>query len=278
VKLFLQRHLLGAFFVLAFALSWYPWIIALFRGHTTGPNPLGPLLAGLIVTAIVSGRSGLREYLGRIVHCRVGVHYLATACLLPILICLISVALTVCLTGDPKMGSLSIENLRELPERFLFTFLFVGLGEEPGWRGFALPQLQTRHSPLIASLILAPIWMIWHLPLMGTEFPWLIVPPFLLSVLGGTFLLTWIFNRTGGSVFVAMLFHAATNTIGAGLLFPLFSGSALLLLWWIYGAACVVAGLAVLLHDERRQISRLSARTFAAGVTAKVVSVPLRPR
>ena len=277
MKLFLQRYLLGAFFVLAFALSWYPWIIALFRGHTTGPNPLGPLLAGLMVTAIASGRPGVREYLGRIVHFRVGAQWLATACLVPVLICLISVTLTACLAGSPRIGTLPIDKLRELPERFLFTFLFVGLGEEPGWRGFALPQLQTRHSPLIASLILAPIWMLWHLPLLGTEFPWLIVPPFFLSVFGGTFLLTWISNRTGGSVFVAMLFHAATNTVGAGLLFPLFSGSALLLLWWVYGAACVVAGLAVLLHDERRQITRFGARTSAARVTAKVVSVPLRP-
>ena len=47
---------------------------------------------------------------------------------------------------------------RELPDRFLFIFLFIGLGEEPGWRGFALPRLQKRHTPLISSLILGLLW------------------------------------------------------------------------------------------------------------------------
>jgi hypothetical protein len=62
VKAFLKRHCLIAFFVIAFVLSWYPWIIALTRGRTTGPNPLGPLVVGIILSVIVSGRPGLREF------------------------------------------------------------------------------------------------------------------------------------------------------------------------------------------------------------------------
>ena len=132
-------------------------------------------------------------------------------------------------------SSTSIEKLREVPERFLFIFLFIGLGEEPGWRGFALPELQRRYSPLLASLILAPIWAIWHLPLVGNEFPWPIVPVFLLSLFGATFMLTWFFNRTNGSVLLPMLFHATVNSVGAGLIFSLFAGQALTALWYIYG-------------------------------------------
>jgi membrane protease YdiL (CAAX protease family) len=247
VKAFLKQHELVAFFVLAFALSWYPWVIALMGSRTTGPNPLGPLVAGIIVTAIVSGRAGLREFFSRLVRWRVGVKWYVITFATPGLVCLIAVAITLCFGWGSHVSGWSIEKLRELPERFLFILLFIGLGEEPGWRGFALPQLQTKYSPLVASLILAPVWALWHLPLIGNEFPLPIVVPFLLSVFGGTFALTWVFNGTKGSVLLPMLFHATINTIGAGLIFPLFSGAALVVLWWIYGFVWLCIGLGALL-------------------------------
>ena len=234
------------FFILAFALSWYPWIIALTRGRTSGPNPLGPFVAGIIVTAIVSGWACLREFFGRILRWRVDAKWYAITFATPILICLLAVGLVLPFIKTSPLSSFSIDNLREFPERLIFIFLFVGLGEEPGWRGFALPRLQIKHSPLIASLILAPIWALWHLPLIGNEFPLPIVVPFVLSVFGGTFLLTWIFNRAEGSVLLTMFFHATLNAVGAGLIFPLFSGVPLIALWWIYGFVWLIAGFCAL--------------------------------
>ena len=247
MKAFLHRHALVVFFLLAFILSWYPWIIALARGQTSGPNPLGPLLSGVVLTAIVYGRSGLREFLGRIVRWRVGLKWYVIVFALPIAVCLLAIAIILCFVGLSPLAGLPMEKLQELPERFVFILLFVALGEEPGWRGFALPQLQVKHSPLRASLMLAPIWALWHLPLIGTEFTWPIVAPFVLSVFGGTFILTCIFNGTRGSVLMPMLLHATINTVGAGFLFPLFSGSTLIALWWIYGLIWLCAGLAALL-------------------------------
>ena len=246
VTTFFRRHTLVAFCVIAFLLSWYPWIIALSRGRSSGPNPLGVFVAAIIMTAIVYGRAGLREFFGRLVLWRVGAKNYAIVFVTPILICLVAAAITLFL-ATPQPSPLSIEKLREVPERFLFIFLFIGLGEEPGWRGFALPELQKKHSPLRASLILAPIWAIWHLPLVGNEFPWPIVPAFLLSLFGATFMLTWLFNRTNGSVLLPMLFHATVNSVGAGLIFPLFTGEALLALWYIYGAIWLCLGLVTLL-------------------------------
>jgi membrane protease YdiL (CAAX protease family) len=219
VKAFIKQHRLAAFFVLAFVVSWYPWILALIRGQTSGPNPLGPLVAGIIMTAILYGRSGLREFFSRLVRWRVGAKWYVITFITPVLLCLIAVAITLCLVPGSKISDLSIEKMRELPDRFLFILLFIGLGEEPGWRGFALPQLQTKFPALIASLILAPLWALWHLPLIGSEFPLPIVAPFVLSVFGATFMLTWVFNRTKGSVLLPMLFHATVNTVGAGIIF-----------------------------------------------------------
>lgn len=253
MRAFLKQHCLIAFFVIAFVLSWYPWIIALARGRTSGPNPLGPLVAGIIMSTIVSGRPGLREFLGRLVRWRVGIRWYAIVFAAPILICLIAVGILFCFVHAPQVSAFSSDKLHELPERFLFILLFVGLGEEPGWRGFALPHLQTRYTPFIASLILAPVWALWHLPLFGNEFPWPIVAPFVVSVLGGTFVLTWVFNGAKGSVFLTMLFHATLNTVGAGLIFPLFSGTSLLALWWIYSFIWVCVGLAVLFFNTHRR-------------------------
>ncbi len=252
MKQFCKAHRLTVFFGLAYLLSWYPWVLALLRGRTSGPNPLGPLVAGLLVTAVISGRAGLREYLGRIVRWRVGAKWYLIALTLPVLLCLGAGILALTLSGPAQLVALSSGKLRELPDRFLFILLFIGLGEEPGWRGFALPQLQTRYTPLVASLILAPFWAIWHLPLIGTEFAGPIVAPFLLSVVGGTLLQTWLFNRTGGSVLLPMLFHAATNAFGAGFLFPLVSGSTLVLLWWTYSLLVVATGFAVVCLSSSR--------------------------
>ncbi|MGZ4983472.1 MAG: CPBP family intramembrane glutamic endopeptidase [Chthoniobacterales bacterium] len=266
MKSFIKQHRIATFFVLAYLLSWYPWILALLRGQTSGPNPLGPLVAGIIITAIAYGRTGLREFFSRMVRWRVGLHWYAVVLLLPPLLCLIGAALTLSLTNHSRIPFPSSDQLRELPDRFIFILLFIGLGEEPGWRGFALPQLQVKHSPMKASLILAPLWAIWHLPLMGNEFPWPVVPAFLLSVLGGTFMLTWLFNGTGGSVLLAMLFHATINTVGAGLIFPLFSDSALVLLWWIYGIIWLCAGCGALLLSARRKLPAIDAPTVAVVV------------
>jgi membrane protease YdiL (CAAX protease family) len=87
-----------------------------------------------------------------------------------------------------------------------------GLPEEAGWRGFALPRLQTRLSPLTASIILGPIWALWHGPLLigmlQEAGPW----GLLLRILMIGIAFTWLYNRTGGSLLAVMLLHASWNT------------------------------------------------------------------
>ena len=252
----IARHDLMVFFVLAFLFSWYPWVIGLVRERVSGPNPLGPLIAALIVTGMAEGRAGMRTLLGRIVRARIGWSSYAIIFGLPVLLCAAALAVMAAI-GHPASWPASTA-WRELPERFVFIFLFIGLGEEPGWRGFALPRLQKLHSPFVASLILAPIWALWHLPLMGNEFPSAIIPAFLISLLGGTLIQTWLFNRTKGSVFAQMLFHATVNTVGAGLVFPLMKSSAFVSFWYVYALLWFAVGLAVTVLNaaEARSTSR----------------------
>jgi membrane protease YdiL (CAAX protease family) len=98
---------------------------------------------------------------------------------------------------------------------FLYNIIYGGLSEEPGWRGFALPRLQAKFSPLVSSLILGAIWAVWHAPgrfggieaksLSDTLVEWGLI-------LLVTVIFTWLFNRTKGSILVTALVHPAMNT------------------------------------------------------------------
>ena len=102
---------------------------------------------------------------------------------------------------------------------FAATALYGGpLGEEPGWRGFALPRLQAVLSPLLASVVVGIGWAAWHLPLqlrgayeesMGLGF-WGVVTRFA-SQVAVSVIFTWIFNRSGGSLLVVVILHTSLN-------------------------------------------------------------------
>ena len=136
--------------------------------------------------------------------------------------------------------------------------LFLGgpLGEEPGWRGFALPRLQQRRTALTSSVLVGLIWGLWHIPLYllpgtgqhellrtGTS-PAFAIGGFVGWTIGLSVLFTWLFNQTRGSLIVVILFHAAVNlaaflpaTVGS-------TGAATLLnvlLTWIAAIVVVVS-------------------------------------
>ena len=137
------------------------------------------------------------------------------ALLLPAVIVTVSATINVLLGGAlPTRAQLAL--WPDMLPRFIFIFLFIGVGEETGWRGFALPELQKRFSPLTASLIIGVIWAAWHIPLMGVEFRGQIIPALLLGVMSASVLSAWLFNHSEGSLLPLPLFHATVNTVGAG--------------------------------------------------------------
>ena len=94
------------------------------------------------------------------------------------------------------------------------------LGEETGWRGFALPVLQRRYSPLAGALVITPIWTLWHLPFFFTITTYRdFAPPayigFLFGFGCGSIVLTWLYNRTGGSILACAIWHGLFNMVTA---------------------------------------------------------------
>jgi len=213
---FIKRHPLVVYFVLAYALAWMLIPLVVSVSVAFGLLALfGPAIAAIVVTGVVEGRSGVKQLLRRAVQWRVGLRWIAVALVLPILVSATVVVLNAVLLGQP---------IAVVPNEAPMFTLIIGLlvvGEELGWRGFALPRLQTRFNSLVASLILGGLWAAWHLPnafIPGLEYYLTAFLVFLVYVTSMTVLFTWLANRTRGSVLIAWIFHAAIN-VSAGFLF-----------------------------------------------------------
>ena len=236
LRSFVRNWQVSLFFVTAFALSWYPWLLGILGvAKSSGINPLGVFVAALIVAGAGDGWASVKVLLLRLVRWRVGWDWLMAAIAIPVAILAAACAINLALGASAPTSS-QWAKWPEIVDRFVFAFLFVGVGEEPGWRGFALPAMYRRRSPLAASLLLGGIWALWHLPLIGLEFAWNVVPCFLISVFAGSVVLAWLFNGSRQSVLLCMLMHATVNSVGAGYAFHLFDGADLQRLWWIYAA------------------------------------------
>ncbi|WP_455222096.1 CPBP family intramembrane glutamic endopeptidase [Kaarinaea lacus] len=98
--------------------------------------------------------------------------------------------------------------------------LLYGFGEEPGWRGWLQPRLQQRHSPFVATLILTPVWAIWHVPFFVYRFHFegiITIVGFFIGLLAGAFWLAFLYNRTR-SVKVVALWHVLWNVVNMSLM------------------------------------------------------------
>jgi membrane protease YdiL (CAAX protease family) len=211
IAAFTKRHTMVVFFVLAFALTWIAVPFGSFMAA-------GPLVAALIVTGLVDGRRGLRDLRSRMLRWRVRWYWYAAAILIPVGLALGTGAITVALgASGTAFANLELSGLVLLFAMRLVVPVFAPIGEEPGWRGFALPRLQAHRSPALATLILGIVVALWHVPLIFLASEDL-SPILLLATVAVTFFYTWLFNHTGGSVFITIVAHAAEGLVGAAFL------------------------------------------------------------
>jgi membrane protease YdiL (CAAX protease family) len=93
--------------------------------------------------------------------------------------------------------------------------VLYAVGEEPGWRGFALPRLQSRWNAWVSTLLLFGIWAVFHTPFFFYRYTFGLgsLIGFLIGLLAGTFWLTYLYNSTGGSVLITMVWHALFNLV-----------------------------------------------------------------
>lgn len=220
----LRRRPLISYFVLAFAWTWAFVIVFLILFPLpdiivrTTPGDLGPLIAAIVMSWVVAGRPGVGRLLKSMVQWRVKLVWYAIALVGIPAIYIVSIALVPGAAGSFKAPSLGAVVL--YPVLYLLLGTVGGpLTEEPGWRGFALPRLQRRWGPLAGTVILGLMWAAWHLPnyfrpdwaTVNGGLSWSGIGTFAIAAVAFSVVLTWAYNRTNGSVLIAILIHASIN-------------------------------------------------------------------
>jgi membrane protease YdiL (CAAX protease family) len=191
--------------------------------------------------------------------------WVAVALLAPFALLALAVGVAV-LVGGESVSLAGLVSSREFPQLTVmgllaYNVVSFGYGEEVGWRGFALPRLQSRHSAWVATLLLTVGWALWHVPLFFyrpgyTSMGAAGIAGWFFSLLTGSVLLTWLYNETEGSLLVVALFHAAvdvafTSDLSSGVVVNV--AGALITVWGI--TVLVVAGPGYL--SRRGKVVRL---------------------
>jgi membrane protease YdiL (CAAX protease family) len=220
---------LVVFFALAFALSW-AWAFPLAAAHlvvlrgagwpTHYPALFGPAIAAVVVTAWTTGRAGIGNLLARVARWRVPARWWLVALSPAAFLGLALIAMAA--AGKAMPSAADFGRFSGIPAigvaGVLLLILCGALGEETGWRGYALPQLQHRFSPLASSLILAVLWFAWHLPQFFVISTYRDSSPvqyvgMLLGLMCGAVILTWLYNRSGGSILLVAVWHGLYNLV-----------------------------------------------------------------
>ena len=232
IIVFLKRHSLMIGIILMFLLTWpidlansglmpfkVPFLVYIFLGW-------GFIIASLVMTGLTLGKSGILALLKRYLIWRVDWQWYLIAFFLIPGLSFLGILINAAYTRTPIDFSTVLAykifgpsaNLLLLAVPF-FLFDAIANGEEMGWRGYVLPRLQAKYNALTSSLILAPIWALWHLPKFLTHWDTVTFLWFVVDVLAKTILMTWMLNNTRGSMLLVTLFHASFNT--AGVLLPI---------------------------------------------------------
>jgi membrane protease YdiL (CAAX protease family) len=230
IKHLIVKYPLESYFLFAFAITWILAVPLIISNREILPFEIpqiwdyivamGPISAAFIITGITQGRSGVENLKSRLLRYRVGKIWIILALFSPILLYISVIVLLELL----EMPLPTISEVLELPKLRNFSWivtillpaLMYGIGEETGWRGFALPRLQENRSALSATFILAFWHIIWHIPFFFYKFELDLVGTFGFAL--GIFIvaiwLTFLYNSTNGSILMVVLWHFSWNIVG----------------------------------------------------------------
>lgn len=228
-KAFEARNLM-IFFLLAFGLTWIKSVLEftfdvkmpasitdpaiLFVLFIGIPGAFGPTIAAFVVTALTEGKLGVKALWKRFWNRNASLKWLLVALVLYDVMRLTANLIARALDHQTYPVLELPDPLWSYIPALVTPFIINGMGEEFGWRGYALPRFQARWNALTSSLILGVIWACWHLlfffipmaTLYGRNFlewaPWIVL---------SSVIYTWLFNNSKGSVLIAALFHATAN-------------------------------------------------------------------
>ncbi|MBX7095657.1 MAG: CPBP family intramembrane metalloprotease [Flavobacteriales bacterium] len=218
-----------SFFGLAYLFSWIIWLplylpafglrdLPVFPFHHA-LGGLGPLLAAFACIGIFEGKKGMYQLLKQCFYSGPSI-YVLIALFSPFILAISAEGINYLISGNP-FDPAALLHSREFPEFnllniFIYNLIFFGFGEEVGWRGFALPRLQSKFNALNSGLILTVFWAVWHWPLFlyrpgYTNMEFAEIFGWIFSLLTGSVLLSWLYNSSGYSILICAIFHSTID-------------------------------------------------------------------
>ncbi|MBI9045488.1 MAG: CPBP family intramembrane metalloprotease [Anaerolineaceae bacterium] len=221
MKTFINRHQIIIFFVLTFVFSWFPW----YTGIAPEAMAMGPSIAAFILVLIVGGKRGFVDLVRPFGRWRASLGLWAIDIFGPAVLYLIGLGVHLLLGGEAPPFTMIRSELNLIPLYLVMVVLMPWngpVGEEFGWRGYALPKLQNKYGPLVASLAIGTIWGIWHLPdffapqgvigAIAAALGMVFLIPYTLGTIANSIFMTWLYNKSKASALVAgIIWHAAIN-------------------------------------------------------------------
>lgn len=262
------------YFALAYLISWIIWLPLLLpkfgiNGLPILPNyhhylgSFGPMIAAIIMTYSSSGWKGVRDLLKRLVKWKVNWIWYFVVLVIPVLL-VMAAGLLDELINKQAFSMIGFSISKEFPQFgiigfFLFNLFTFGIGEETGWRGYALPTLQKRFSALTSTLILAVGWACWHLPAfiyrpLYSQMDLAGIAGFFISLLMGAIVLTWLYNSTKGSLLIVAIFHAMIELM-------FISNNITVEMSSYLGASIMIAAILIILITKRSNLSFITKQT-----------------
>ena len=255
-----ERSNLLLFFLVSF-LAWLIWIpqalhrFGLIAWAPSLQSPLNALtvwapgLAAMFALSRESGSLGVKALFSRLKLWRVGVVWYIVALSLEPVRWLVALGIDRALGREYELGRGLLRGVFGPSAAFMIPVAVVftlpnALGEELGWRGFALPRLQERRGVLVATLGIGLFWGFWHVPAWiawgDAELSLLSLGLMVVSTIPAAVIFTWLFNRTGGSLWIPIVYHASIANKGYFLPDqPTYTETALL---WIAALVLVIGG------------------------------------
>lgn len=278
IRGFMQRHAVLTYYSVVFAISWGGFLLAI--GATTKmavveipPAAIlsmvaGPIIGGLLLTGLVYGKAGFGEFWARLCKWRVGTRWYAVALLTaPLVIAAVLFALSL---ASPVFlpGIVTTENKVAYLLFNLWVALMAGIFEEIGWTGFAVPALRRRYGVFATGIIVGALWGLWHFlgnvaaanTVAGTLSLSVFLPLILFDLLVGSLaafrvLMVWVYDRTGGSLLVAILMHVSL-TASIRILTPVANAGVFLFIYDFVLAAALWIVVAVVALTQSRHVPR----------------------
>jgi len=212
----MKKLIIFTFLVLLLAFIYlllFPFLSAETKEITGALRGYTPTFAAIITILLTSKLKGLKKYWKSIFRFKAPTRAYLIVFLIPIFINTIIVIITMVFTEEITFFA-KLNPLKFIAIYIIFIFLDGPLGEELGWRGFFLPELLSKYSPLISSLLIGLVMFFWHMIIFSADGPELnlsFIVKYLISILGISSIFTYVYLKYSSLPIIAVLLHTSVN-------------------------------------------------------------------